>query len=79
MMKLRTDGNLDNRNAIGVSGKVYLTIPPARGGAGKVQLMLQGVFAECNAVTDEEAPIPTGAEVVVVGISGQTDLVVRRK
>lgn len=79
VMKLRSDGNLDNRNAIGTSGKVYLTIPPSRSGEGKVQLLLQGSFVEINAVTDEENAIPTGSEVVVIGVSGQTDLVVRRK
>ena len=79
LMNLRSDGNLDNRNAIGSSGKVYLTVPPSRSGEGKVQIMLQGVYAERNAVTDDEAPIPTGAEIVVVGVSGQTDLVVRKK
>lgn len=79
MMKLRSDGNLDNRNALGTSGKVYLTIPASRTGEGKVQIMLQGVYAERNAVTDDESPIPTGAEIVVIGVSGQTDLVVKRK
>lgn len=79
VMKLRNDGNLDNRNAIGTAGKVYLTIPPSRTGEGKVQIMLQGSFVERNAVTDEEEPIPTGCEILVIGISGQTDLVVKRK
>ncbi len=79
IMKLREDGNTDNRNAIGVAGKVHLTIPPSRSGDGKVHIMLQGSYVERNAVTDEESPIPTGAEVVVVGVSGQTDLVVKRK
>ena len=79
VMKLRSDGNIDNRNAIGTSGKVYLTIPPARSGEGKVQVMLQGVFVERNAVTDEIEAIPTGAEIVVVGVSGQVDLIVKRK
>ena len=79
VMRLRSDGNTDNRNAIGVSGKVQLTIPPMRSGEGKVHLMLQGAYVERGAVTDEAEAIPTGAEVVVVGLSGQTDLVVRRK
>ncbi len=79
VMRLRSDGNTDNRNAIGVSGKVQLTVPPARSGEGKVHLMLQGAYVERSAVTDEEEAIPTGSEVVVIGISGQTDLVVRRK
>ena len=79
LMKLRSDGNADNRNAIGTSGRVHLTIPPARMGEGKVHIMLQGSYVERSAVTDSEQPIPTGCEVVVVGLSGQTELVVRRK
>lgn len=79
IMNLRSDGNTDNRNAIGTAGKVQLTIPPARTGEGKVHIMLQGAYVERNAVTDDEEAIPTGCEIVVVGISGQTDLVVRRK
>ena len=79
VMKLRSDGSADNRNALGVSGKVYLTIPAARSGSGKVNLMLQGSYVERNAVTDEKEAIPTGCEVVVTALSGQTDLVVRRK
>lgn len=79
VLKLRSDGNMDAKNAVGTSGKVYLTIPPARSGEGKVQLLLQGSFVELGAVTDDENAIPTGSEIVVVGISGQTDLVVRRK
>lgn len=79
VMKLRANGNTDNRNAIGVSGRVYLTVPPARTGEGKVQVLLQGSLVERGAVTDEETAIPTGSEIVVVGVSGQTDLVVRRK
>lgn len=79
VMRLRSDGNTDNRNAIGTAAKVQLTIPPARTGEGKVHLMLQGAYVERNAVTDDDEAIPTGSEVVVVGVSGQTDLVVRRK
>lgn len=79
IMRLRSDGNTDNRNAIGVSGKVHLTIPPSRTGEGKVHVMLQSSYVERSAVTDEDQPIPTGCEIVVVGISGQTDLVVKRK
>ena len=79
VMRLRSDGNTDNRNAIGVAGKVHLTIPPERRGEGKVHIMLQGSLVERNAVTDGLEAIPTGAEVVVVGPSGQTDLVVKLK
>lgn len=79
VMKLRNDGNIDNKNAIGVSGKVYLTIPAERAGEGKINVLLQGSYVERAAVTDETEDIHTGSEVVVVGLSGQTTLVVKRK
>ncbi|MBQ6884582.1 MAG: NfeD family protein [Clostridia bacterium] len=79
VMKLRSDGTADNRNALGSAGKVYLTIPPLRQGEGKVNVMLQGSYVERNAVTDEGEAIPTGSEIIVVGVSGQTTLVVKRK
>lgn len=79
VMNLRSEGNVDNRNAVGKAGKVYLTVPPARSGEGKVQVMLQGTLAEVNAVTDETEPITTGCEIIVTGVSGQTTLVVKRK
>ena len=79
VMKLRSEGNTDNRNALGTSGKVHLTVPANRSGEGKVHIMLQGPYVERNAVTDDDTPIPTGSEVVVIGVSGQTDLVVKRK
>ncbi len=79
VMRLRSDGTLDNRNALGVSGRVYLTVPASRTGEGKVNVLLQGSYVERDAVTDEAAEIPTGCEVVVTGLSGQTTLVVKRK
>ena len=79
VMRLKSDGNTDNRNALGSAGKVYLTIPPARSGEGKINIMLQGTYVERNAVTDEDESIPTGCELIVVGTSGQTSLVVKRK
>ena len=79
VLKLRSDGNADNRNAVGTAGTVYLTIPAERKGEGKVQLMLQGSYVERNAVTDDKEPIPTGTEVVIIGVSGGTALIVKRK
>lgn len=79
VMGLRNNGNINNRNAIGTAGRVYLTIPPARSGEGKVNVLLQGSYVERDAVTDEDTPLPTGTEVLVIGLSGQTTLVVKRK
>ena len=79
VMKLRGDGNVDNRNAVGSAGVAHLTIPASRAGIGKIHLMLQGAYVERDAVTDDENPIPTGSEIIVVGVSGQTTLIVRKK
>lgn len=79
MMRLQSDGTRNIRNALGKSGSVYLFIPPAREGTGKVNLLLQDTYVELNAVTDEENLIPSGREVVVIGISGQNTLVVKSK
>lgn len=79
VMRLRGTGNLDIRNALGTAGTVYLTVPEQRKGTGKVSILLQGSLVEREAVTDDETAITTGTEIVVVGVSGQTTLVVRRK
>ena len=79
VLKLRSDGTADNRNAIGTAGKVHLTVPALRSGEGKVHIMLQGAYVERNAVTDSDEPLVTGSEIVVVGVSGQTDLIVKKK
>ncbi len=79
VMRLRNDGNIENRNAVGKSGRVYLTIPASRVGEGKVQVMIQGSYVERNAVTDETEPIPTGSEIIVIGVSGNSSLVVKTK
>ena len=65
--------------AMGACGSVYLTIPAARRQKGKVSLLVQDRLGEFDAVTDDEQPIPTGSEVVVVGVSGKSTLVVCRK
>lgn len=79
MFRLQSDGTIDIKYALGVSGKVYLRIPPQRQGTGKVNVMLQGRYAELPAVTDETDSIQFGEEIVVIGISGSNTLVVKRK
>lgn len=79
VMKLRGDGNIDNRNAVGKECKVHLTVPAERSGQGKVHLVLQGSYVERDAVTDQSEALPTGCEAVVVGLSGQTTLVIEKK
>lgn len=75
-LRLQSDGTLDIRNALGLVGSVYLTVPGARKGAGKVNVTVQDQLREFEAVTEETEPIPTGADIQVVGITGGDTLVV---
>ena len=79
LLGLQYDGTEDIRDALGVSGTVYVRIPPSRSGKGKINAIIQGKLSEKNAVTDEETMINYGEEVTVVGISGEETLIVRRK
>ena len=79
LFKLQYDGTEDIKDALGVSGTVYMRIPPARTGKGKINAIIQGKLCEKSAVTDEETMILCDEEVTVVGITGEETLIVRRK
>lgn len=51
LRKLYSQGNLDSMNAIGKSAVVYLKIPEAYTGLGKITVTLQGRTAEYQAQT----------------------------
>lgn len=74
--RLQSDGTRRTENAVGLTGTVYLTVPAARSGKGKVNLILQGSFAELDAVTDGDRELSYGAEVKVIGVLGDETLVV---
>jgi len=63
--KLYSAGNLVPANAIGRTARVYLKIPAANGGKGKVTVSIQGRTQEYGALT-RGAEIATGAEVKIV-------------
>lgn len=79
LLSLQYDGTENIKDALGVSGTVYIRIPPSRSGKGKVNLVIQGKLCEKNAVTDEETIIGRDEEITVIGISGEETLIVRRK
>lgn len=66
--RLSEDGTVRINRAVGQEGTVYLSIPAANGGAGKVQIKVQDRLMEYEAVSDGDRPIPTGSRVVVVDI-----------
>ena len=64
---MQQSGNINlQRSAAGCEGKVYLTIPAARSGSGKVQITISGAVREYDAVTENEAPLKTGTSIRVI-------------
>ncbi len=67
--RLQADATVDPSHAVGCSGSVYLRIPAARAGVGKVQISQQGRTMEYEAVT-RGAELQSGESVVVVAFVG---------
>jgi membrane protein implicated in regulation of membrane protease activity len=76
LFSMRDDGTLDYRNALGLTGKVYVTIPARRGGVGQIELMIQGRLITAQAVSDGEVALHQNDFVKVTAVEGQTTLVV---
>lgn len=75
---LASSGNERIGNALGREATVYVAIPAARQGAGKVQLSMQNRIVEFQAVTAEDEPLKSGETVEVVDIVGSDVVQVRR-
>ncbi len=67
MAKFNADGTFRIEQAVGATGRVYLSIPPTKSGTGKVHVSVQGRWVELKAITAGEA-VQTGTNVVVVQI-----------
>ena len=65
--KLKADGTARIERSVGLPGTVYLRVPSARGGSGKVHLNLQNRTVEYRAVT-AGTELPTGTPVKVVAV-----------
>ena len=76
LMKLQTSGTVSNRQFIGQTGSVYLSIPGGRGEPGKVTIRFKGATRELKAVADE--PIPNGTAVVVVELLADSLFLVKK-
>lgn len=63
--RLASQGNVEPAGAVGRTARVYLRIPEANSGKGKITVALQGRTVEFTAFTNGRA-IPTDAEVRVV-------------
>jgi hypothetical protein len=77
-MNLQSDGTVQLRNALGAQGEVYLRIPAAGQGKGKVSILIQERYCEFDAITYEKTPLPTSSVVRVVDIVSNEILVVEK-
>lgn len=74
--KLQDKGNLDISNAVGKTGKVYIPIPPKRGGQGKITTLVQERLVELEAVTMDEYELKTGEMVRISAIVDEQTVLV---
>lgn len=76
---MQQSGNIDVRKqAVGCTGRVYLTIPANREGAGKVQININNSVREYEAVTDG-GKLPTGVQIKVVEVISESTLLVEEQ
>jgi len=75
--RLKEDGSLSDETLVGATGNVYLRIPGAKSGSGKVLVSQQGRTVEYEAITSGEE-LKNGIPVTVVGIVSSTTVEVAR-
>ena len=76
VMKLSHDGSFKMQEAVGLKADVYLRIPAARSGRGKVQVSVKGSVHEIDAMTDSTDEIASGGQVKIVKVLGDDLLLV---
>lgn len=74
---MQQSGNINlEKSAAGREGTVYLTIPAARSGKGKVQISINGSIREYDAVYEGESALKTGASIRVVDVLDSNTVIV---
>ena len=76
LLRLQSSGNLNYRNAIGVVGTVYSTIPGGERGGGQLELMLQGRLMMAEAYTKTAYDLKPNSKARVVDLIGESTLLV---
>jgi hypothetical protein len=65
ILKLGEDNSFKFENTINQTATVYLTIPEAKSGVGKVQVSVNGSYHELQAMTEASEKITTGSVVKI--------------
>lgn len=68
LLKLQRSGNISIANTKGLSGTVYIEVPPANQGRGRVQVVVQGRRREFDATQRSDTPIPRNTSVRVIDV-----------
>lgn len=77
MLKLQCNGAVQTEKLIGERATVYVSIPPLRGGRGKITLNAQGRYMELDAVTDDEQKLAVDEVVEIVSTENECTVVKR--
>lgn len=77
MLKLQSSGTLQPEKLVGKRATVYVSIPPSRGGRGKITLNAQGKFMELDAVTDGNDRLACDEVVEIVATENECTVVKR--
>lgn len=76
LSSMQQTGTINVRaSAVGCEGKVYLTIPGERAGAGKIQITINNSVREFDAVTDGDT-LKTGTPIRVTEVINESTLLV---
>ncbi len=75
LSKFTETGNVQLSNALGKIGNVYLSIPGKREGKGAVQVAVQGILQELDAITDGDK-LSSGTSIQVVDVLSNNTVVV---
>jgi membrane protein implicated in regulation of membrane protease activity len=74
--RMQSSGTLDLANAIGQTGRIYLSVKANE--PGKIEVAVQGQLQIFDAVSEDGGALPTDTRVVVVRVESQNILVVKR-
>lgn len=77
IVKLQCNGAFEIEKIVGQQATVYVSIPPARSGRGKITLTAQGRFMELDAVTDCESRLAVDEVVEIVSTENECTVVRR--
>lgn len=68
ILKLSEDNSFKIENTLNKTAEVYLTIPEAKSGKGKIQISVNGSFHELDAITNSSEKLTSGSAVKVVAV-----------